>query len=291
MIGSSARVLSGHMPRPRKPRPSRSPTALNCSRWRPVSAQVWWRFSSGAPDSSNWPAGSRLTVPSGPESAMTLPPSSTGCQPNSVSAMQQVADAAGLVIGRRAVVGAAVDELLVLGADAPASLGFSPPAKTDEQVVAALDRRAVAGVGARRHRRALAGPWAAPAVSITPIRGSPRQSPGDRHPRPPRRARRFRRAGCAGRAKSATALRHGADRCALLLGEAALGADQDQRRARPNASADRLAAALVGEIERARRGLRCRAARRSFTRLGHLGSPSARIAPRPRSRSRAGARA
>ena len=40
----------------------------------PGLAQVWWRCSSGAPDSSSWPAGSRLTVPSAPVSAMTLPP-------------------------------------------------------------------------------------------------------------------------------------------------------------------------------------------------------------------------
>ena len=29
-------------------------------RCSPISAQVWWMFSSGAPDSSNWPPGSRL---------------------------------------------------------------------------------------------------------------------------------------------------------------------------------------------------------------------------------------
>ena len=81
MTGSSARVLSGHMPRPRKPRPSFSPIALTWLRWRPASAQVWWRCSRGAPESSSWPAGSRLTAPSGPVSAMTLPPSSTGSQP------------------------------------------------------------------------------------------------------------------------------------------------------------------------------------------------------------------
>ena len=43
--------------------------------------------------------------------------------------VQQVADAAGLVIGGRAMVGAAIDELLVLGADRQAAAGFSPVAK------------------------------------------------------------------------------------------------------------------------------------------------------------------
>ncbi len=88
------------MPRPRKPTPSFSPTALTWSRWRPVSAQVWCRFSSGAPDSSSWPAGSRLIAPSAPPSAMTCPPSSIGSQPNWRSSSEDIADSAGLVVGR-----------------------------------------------------------------------------------------------------------------------------------------------------------------------------------------------
>ena len=73
---------------------------------------------------------------------MTLPPSSTGFQPYSVSADQQVADAAGLVIGRRAVIVGAIDELLVLGADPPA-LGAASrrAAKTSISCVAVLDDR------------------------------------------------------------------------------------------------------------------------------------------------------
>jgi hypothetical protein len=51
--GGKIIALSGHMPRPRKPRPSRSPTALHCSRWRPASLQVSCRSRSGAPESSN----------------------------------------------------------------------------------------------------------------------------------------------------------------------------------------------------------------------------------------------
>ena len=46
-------IMLRHMPRPRKPRPSSAPTSFTCLRWRPVSAQVWCRFSSGAPDSSS----------------------------------------------------------------------------------------------------------------------------------------------------------------------------------------------------------------------------------------------
>ena len=86
------------MPSPRKPSPSRSPTALTCSRWRPLSAQVSCRFSSGAPDSSSWPAGSRLIVPSAPASAMILPPSIDRLPAEFGQPVEQVADAAGLVV-------------------------------------------------------------------------------------------------------------------------------------------------------------------------------------------------
>ena len=71
---------------------------------------------------------------------MTLPFSTTGCQPNSVRPIQQVADAAGLVIGRRAMVGEAIDELLVLGADPPVVARLLAAGEHREQVVAALDR-------------------------------------------------------------------------------------------------------------------------------------------------------
>ena len=51
--------------------------------------QWQWLRNRGAPESSSWPAGSRLTFPSGPASAMTFPPSSIGVQPNSVSAISR----------------------------------------------------------------------------------------------------------------------------------------------------------------------------------------------------------
>ena len=66
---------------------------------------------------------------------------------------QQVADAAGLVIGGRAMVGAAIDELLVLGADPPRLSRLLARRERREQIVAALDDAVVGGgVGAGRHR-------------------------------------------------------------------------------------------------------------------------------------------
>ena len=104
MIGRSARPCRATCRARGSRAPSRSPTALHCSRWRAASAQVSCRFSSGAPDSSNWPAGSRLMVPSGPDSAMTLPFSIDRLPAELGQADEQVADAAGLVPGRRAMV-------------------------------------------------------------------------------------------------------------------------------------------------------------------------------------------
>ena len=115
--------------------------ALTWARWRPVSAQVSWRFSSGAPDSSSWPAGSRLTVAVARRAcAMTLPPSSTGSQPNSLQAEQDVADAAGLVVGGGAVVGA-VDRRASRARCRCASRPWASrqAAKRCDQLVAALD--------------------------------------------------------------------------------------------------------------------------------------------------------
>ena len=47
---------------PSMPMPSSSPTSFTCFRWVCTSSQVWWIVSSGAPDSSNWPPGSRVMV-------------------------------------------------------------------------------------------------------------------------------------------------------------------------------------------------------------------------------------
>ena len=59
--------------------------------------------SSGAPESSNWPPGSRLTLqPPLGRARSALPFSSTGSQPNRViQALQQRPDAARPVIGQR----------------------------------------------------------------------------------------------------------------------------------------------------------------------------------------------
>src|SRR5436305_662488 len=71
---------------------------------------------------------------------------------------QQVADTAGLVIGGRAMVGAAIDELLMLGADPPLRLRLLAAGEGREQIVAALDPRVVSGTfGPRRHRARLSG--------------------------------------------------------------------------------------------------------------------------------------
>ena len=185
MIGSSARVLSGHMPVPRKPRPRRSPIILHWPRWRAASAQVWWRFSSAAPLNSNWPAGSRLMVPSGPLSAIDVAVLDDRLPAELGEAGQQVADAARLVIGRRAMVLDAIDELLVFGADAPRLARFLAALEHGDQVGAAFDERAVAGVGALGHVAAA-------------LSASPRRAP---YSSQARRARRFPRAGCAARAR------------------------------------------------------------------------------------------
>ena len=53
---------------------------------------------------------------------------------------QEVADPARLVPGGRAVIGEAIDELLVLGADRPAFDGLLAAGEGGEQIVPALDR-------------------------------------------------------------------------------------------------------------------------------------------------------
>ena len=54
--------------------------------------------------------------------------------------LEQVADPAGLVPGRRAMVAQAIDELLMLGADAPILARLLAAREDGEQIVAALDR-------------------------------------------------------------------------------------------------------------------------------------------------------
>ena len=104
---------------PRKPSPIGSATARTSLRWLEVSLQVWCRFSSGAPDSSSWPAGSSDTEAWSRVSAMTRPCSSTGCPAEAGQALEQRLDAAIAVEGGRTQVVGAEAELLVLGADLP----------------------------------------------------------------------------------------------------------------------------------------------------------------------------
>src|SRR5690606_30338760 len=80
----SPRCHLGWNPMPRKPRPSSSPTALTSRRWLRVSRQVSWMVCSGAPDSSSWPAGSRVTEAPSLARAIRWPCSSLGSQPNRV---------------------------------------------------------------------------------------------------------------------------------------------------------------------------------------------------------------
>ena len=71
--------------------------------------------------------------------------------------LEKVADPAGLVVGGRSAVGDSVNELLVLGADAPAVLRLFAAPEQRQQVGSAIDLTRIAVVGARGHgRRALA---------------------------------------------------------------------------------------------------------------------------------------
>ena len=91
---------------------------------------------------------------------MTLPFSIDRLPAELGQAVQQVADAAGLVIARRAVVVDAIDEFLVLGADAPALGRLLAVREDGQQVVAAFDqpvrlrayRRCVGSFGAALSR-------------------------------------------------------------------------------------------------------------------------------------------
>ncbi len=104
--------------------PRSLPIALTWSRCCCVSAATSWRFSSGAPESSNWPPGSSDTVAIG---SLVRPPERDDVvafddrQP-AVARDQRFedrADAARAVVGNRAQVVGVEDDLLVLGADAP----------------------------------------------------------------------------------------------------------------------------------------------------------------------------
>src|SRR6185503_2658455 len=66
-------------------------------------------------------------------------------------AQQQVADPAFFLPRWRTMVVAAIDEFLMLGADAPALGRLLAAAEDRQQIVAAFDPRAIAGVGALGH--------------------------------------------------------------------------------------------------------------------------------------------
>ena len=72
-------------------------------------------------------------------------------------AEEEVVNSAALIPRRRPVIGAAIDELLVLGTDAPTVARFFAPGENRQEVVAALYRRAGGIVGSRCNlKRALA---------------------------------------------------------------------------------------------------------------------------------------
>ncbi len=144
MCGVSASVHFGEKPRPRKPMPSGSPTFSTSCRWSCVSAAVSCSVSSGAPDSSNWPPGSRLMLPpSSPSGALQGDdlvalhdrlPAEAGDQ-----RLHQGADAALALVGHRRQRVGVEDELLVLGADPPLSLGLlagGDPARRGRRAIA-----------------------------------------------------------------------------------------------------------------------------------------------------------
>ena len=117
---------------------------------------------------------------------------------------EQVANAARLVIGGRAMIAAAEDELLVLGADRPVLLRLLALREGREQIVAALDRALLGRFGAGRHRASSASSCP-PARLVAPV-------PGRRHPKRDRRQRRRVGAQDAGAERDRAGLGDGADR-------------------------------------------------------------------------------
>ena len=83
-------------------------------------------------------------------------------------AEQKVADPTRLRVAGSTVVGHAIDELLVLGADAPVIARLLPGREDRQEVVAALDRPGIAilGSGCHRKRARSDGAKRAPAPSV-----------------------------------------------------------------------------------------------------------------------------
>ena len=121
------------------------------------------------PDSSNWPAGSRLIVPSAPVkrddvAVLDRPaPSRIRSGPSAGRGCRRARPSDGARWSSQPI-----DELLVLGADAPVLARLLAAGEDRQQIVAAFDRRAVAlsSVRCRHSRRRLAAPQCAPALPL-----------------------------------------------------------------------------------------------------------------------------
>ena len=111
-------------------------------------------------------------------------------------AQQEVADAARLFPGRRAMVADAIDELLMLGADPPVLARLLAAGEHGQQIVAVFDQRARRKVGTRVMKPPSRVMPRQSNMVATETSASPRPAPSRQRRRP---ARPSRRAGCAGR--------------------------------------------------------------------------------------------
>ena len=132
------------------------------------------RSGGGSPaarrESSNWPPGSRLMLQPCLVSAIGLPSSSTGSQPNrAVRPVEQRADAARALIGQRAQVVAGEAELLVLGADPPRRARLAALLQILDQLALVGDRFAFAARRCR-HQVPFFSPSLRPAAPAGPQR-------------------------------------------------------------------------------------------------------------------------
>lgn len=82
IIGHCSCVDFGSKPRPMNATLSSSLIVLTWYRWLLTSSQVWCRLDKGAPLSSNWPPGSRVTLWPSFLQPMILSPSIIGFHPN-----------------------------------------------------------------------------------------------------------------------------------------------------------------------------------------------------------------
>mmetsp|Transcript_13360 Transcript_13360/g.36537 ORF Transcript_13360/g.36537 Transcript_13360/m.36537 type:complete len:220 (-) Transcript_13360:100-759(-) len=102
ITGVSSTDHLGWNPRPRNETPISFAAVLTWYRCEWTSAQVWWRLTSGAPESSNWPPGSSVTLWPFSLQPMMLPDSIIGSQSNlSTSACRSLLTCASYSIGRR----------------------------------------------------------------------------------------------------------------------------------------------------------------------------------------------